>query len=159
MAVVKIPRTPADDDQADGDTPPWEKDVSPGWHPATITSVDVGKWDAGMLTLRYKVAGAIVDDRADLTDERGLRKLGKIAAACGIEGDDVDTDALDGAQLEINVKHGGARDKPPYHWINVVGWRKLGAAPGGPVAQELPADVAGFFEEEPAGQGEDSLPF
>lgn len=130
-------------ERADDDAPPWERDVPEGWRETQIRDTVTDKFHRGnthelMVTFVDAATGAWIDQRYDTSDARGLRALAGLARACELDPADLDTAALRGCELEVNVRHGGRKSSPPGHWINVIAARPIGPhAPEAPSADAL----------------------
>lgn len=127
----------------DGDLAPWEILVPEGWHRVRVREAADNKWGDGdeILSIRYEVLddGAVVDAKLDTTRPADLAKLAKLARAVGLDPADLDTDHIQGHELDVKVKHGGEKRNAPYVWLNVVAWRP--AHKGPEEAGELPDDL------------------
>lgn len=147
---VKVPEDVTIDDEGEADdAAPWERDVPEGWQRALIRKVEENPRGRGEslveITFEVQPNRAWVREELDVDSGEDLKKLVRLARRCGLAfapGEELDTALLEKRQVELRIKHGGERDVPPWHWLNVRGYRAL---PG----EETPAEPDDL----------DSLPF
>ena len=124
------------------DAAPWERDVPEGWRDMTVREAVQDPFKRGddeKLGVKFvdDETGAYVDLHLNTDDARDQAKLAEVAEACGLDPADLDTDDIGNQRIQVRIKHGKQKDKPPYHWVNAVGFRPLFAAPEAPDASEL----------------------